>query len=97
MGLLLAEKVQIDTEKYFAILNDRGSGGPLMIGSKTGGTSIEDIAAKDPSAIVKMPVDIVEGCTTEMATSMAKEMGFADAQLPDAATVKKFVQVLHCM
>merc|ERR1712023_497335 len=55
--LMLAEKVAIKDEKYFAILMDRGSGGPLMIGSKTGGTSIEDIAAADPTAIIKQPVD----------------------------------------
>lgn len=42
--LLLVEKFEIKQEKYFAILMDRASGGPLIIGSKTGGTSIEDIA-----------------------------------------------------
>eukprot|EP00403_Amphidinium_massartii_P041441 CAMPEP_0178433698 /NCGR_PEP_ID=MMETSP0689_2-20121128/33043_1 /TAXON_ID=160604 /ORGANISM="Amphidinium massartii, Strain CS-259" /LENGTH=418 /DNA_ID=CAMNT_0020055741 /DNA_START=97 /DNA_END=1353 /DNA_ORIENTATION=+ len=85
--LLLAEKVSIATEKYFAILMDRGSGGPLMIGSKTGGTSIEDIAAKDPSAIIKMPVDIMDGISQEQALSMAKEMGFTGEQASGAATL----------
>merc|ERR1712039_879633 len=83
--LLLAEKVSIESEKYFAILMDRGSGGPLMIGSKTGGTSIEDIAAADPSAIIKAPVDIVEGMTSEIATKMATEMGYTGGQIKDAA------------
>ena len=32
-----------------------------MIGSKTGGTSIEDIAAADPTAIIRTPVDIISG------------------------------------
>merc|ERR1712151_437529 len=85
--LLLAEKVSIADEKYFAILMDRGSGGPLMIGSKTGGTSIEDIAAADPTAIIKMPVDIVTGITDEQASSMASEMGFTGGQVQDAATL----------
>merc|ERR1719482_118823 len=85
--LMLAEKVAIDSEKYFAILMDRGSGGPLMIGSKTGGTSIEDIAAADPSAIIKQPVDIMDGISSEVATKMAKEMGYTDAQQKDAATL----------
>jgi len=85
--LLLAEKVSIDAEKYFAILMDRGSGGPLMIGSKVGGTSIEDIAEADPSAIIKQPVDIMDGISSEAATKMAKEMGYSDAQLKDAATL----------
>lgn len=74
--LLLAEKVSIDTEKYFAILMDRGSGGPLMIGSKVGGTSIEDIAAADPTAIIKLPIDIISGISQDQAESMATQMGF---------------------
>ena len=50
----MVEKFNIVSERYFAILMDRGSGGPLLIGSAIGGTSIEDIAAKDPSAIIKV-------------------------------------------
>jgi len=83
--LMLAEKVSIVGEKYFAILNDRGSGGPIMIGSKVGGTSIEDIAEADPTAIIKMPVDIVAGISSEQATSMATQMGFGGDQTADAA------------
>jgi succinyl-CoA synthetase beta subunit len=83
--LMFAEKFEIATEKYFAILMDRGSGGPLMIGSKTGGTSIEDIAAKDPSAIVKVPVDIMDGLSEEAAKRMAGEMGFSGQQQDLAA------------
>ncbi len=44
-SLLIVEKFEIKSERYFAILMDRAAGGPLVIGSKTGGTSIEDIAA----------------------------------------------------
>merc|ERR1711972_656959 len=83
--VMLCEKFDIKTEKYFAILMDRGSGGPVMIGSKTGGTSIEDIAAKDPSAIVKVPVDIVKGISNAQAQEMAEKMGFAGAQAASAA------------
>merc|ERR1740117_1547088 len=83
--LMLAEKVQIVREKYFAILNDRASGGPIMIGSKVGGTSIEDIAEADPTAIIKMPVDIMEGMTEKKAQSMADQMGFSGAQNTEAA------------
>jgi len=83
--LMLAEKVDIVGEKYFAILMDRGSGGPLMIGSKTGGTSIEDIAEADPTAIIKMPVDIMKGITAEQAASMATQMGFVGSQNSGAA------------
>eukprot|EP00439_Symbiodinium_sp_Y106_P068349 s3560_g11.t1 len=76
--VLLAEKVSIKDEKYFAILMDRASGGPLMIGSKTGGTSIED----GPT-----PVDIIEGIKMPDAEKMATEMGFSGAQAKEAATL----------
>jgi len=85
--LLLAEKVSIVDEKYFAILMDRGSSGPLMIGSKVGGTSIEDIAAADPTAIIKMPVDIMKGITDESASSMAAQMGYTGDQKKEAAVL----------
>merc|ERR1712032_706502 len=85
--LLLAEKVSIIGEKYFAILMDRGSGGPLMIGSKVGGTSIEDIAAADPTAIIKQPVDIVAGINDTIAEKMAAEMGFQGAQMKEAGVL----------
>jgi len=85
--LLLAEKVSIVDEKYFAILMDRGSGGPLIIGSKTGGTSIEDIAAADPSAIIKVPVDIMVGITEADSTKMATEMGYTGPQLKEASAL----------
>eukprot|EP00928_Gymnodinium_smaydae_P036953 TRINITY_DN2573_c0_g1_i5.p1 TRINITY_DN2573_c0_g1~~TRINITY_DN2573_c0_g1_i5.p1 ORF type:complete len:427 (-),score=132.85 TRINITY_DN2573_c0_g1_i5:67-1347(-) len=83
--LMLAEKVSIADEKYFAILMDRGSNGPLIIASKTGGTSIEDIAEADPTAILKMPVDIISGITSEMATKMATDMGYKGDQIKAAA------------
>lgn len=83
--LLLVEKFEIKSERYFAILMDRSAGGPLVIGSKTGGTSIEDIAAEDPSAIIKMPVDIMKGMSNEAANDMASKMGFEGAQVELAA------------
>jgi len=83
--LLMVEKFEIKSERYFAILMDRGSNGPLVIGSKTGGTSIEDIAAADPSAIIKMPIDIMEGMSESQAKEMAVSMGFEGDQCAQAA------------
>lgn len=80
--LMLAEKFTIKDEKYFAILMDRASGGPIMIGSKVGGTSIEDIAEADPTAIIKVPVDIMKGLSKDTALDMVTKMGWSG----DAAT-----------
>ena len=78
--LLLAQKFKIVNEKYFAILMDRGSGGPILIGSKVGGTSIEDIAEADPTAIIRLPVDIMKGLTDADARGMVEQMGWTGAQ-----------------
>jgi len=83
--LMLCERFQIAKEKYFAILMDRSSGGPLMIGSKVGGTSIEDIAEEDPSAIIRESIDIMDGLKFSQAESMAKNMGFEGKQMQSAA------------
>merc|ERR1719473_1674952 len=42
--LLIAKKMQLVSEKYFAILLDRETAGPLIIACSEGGTSIEDLA-----------------------------------------------------
>jgi succinyl-CoA synthetase beta subunit len=83
--VLLCEKFQISSERYFAIIMDRSSSGPIMIGSKVGGTSIEDIAAADPDAIIKMPVDIIQGLSQDAADEMARKMGFEGEQVAKAS------------
>jgi hypothetical protein len=55
----VVETVQSKAEKYFAILMDRAYGGPVVVASAKGGVTIEDIAAADPSAIIKEPIDIM--------------------------------------
>jgi succinyl-CoA synthetase beta subunit len=40
---LLAKKMQLEREFYFAIMMDRASQGPMIIACAEGGTSIEDL------------------------------------------------------
>lgn len=47
----------------------------------------EDIAAADPTAIIRTPVDIIEGIKPEAAEKMAIQMGFGGAQAKEAATL----------
>lgn len=68
--LYLAAKMQLTNEMYFAILLDRSTAGPMMIGCSEGGTSIEDLAEKYPEKIIKIPVDIREGITDAQANEM---------------------------
>ena len=39
----------------------------MLIGSSQGGVNIEDVAAENPDAIIKEPIDIVEGIKKEQA------------------------------
>lgn len=61
--LLLAKKMDLRKEFYFAIMMDRSSQGPLIIACSEGGTSIEDLAESSPEKIVKVPINILEGPT----------------------------------
>lgn len=63
--LLIARKMQLVNEMYFALLLDRSMGGPVAIACSEGGTSIEDLAEKYPDKIVKVPIDINQGITDE--------------------------------
>lgn len=52
----MAEASNIDRETYFAILMDRASGGPVLVGSPEGGVDIEAVAEKTPEKIFRVPV-----------------------------------------
>lgn len=52
--VLIAKKMNLVNEMYFAILLDRASGGPVIIACSEGGTSIEDLAEEKPELIVKV-------------------------------------------
>mgnify|MGYP002065928143 FL=1 len=68
--VLMAEKMDLVNEMYFAILLDRAFGGPVVIACAEGGTSIEDLAEKYPEKIKKVPIDIVAGMTNEQASEI---------------------------
>ncbi|PRW59384.1 Succinyl- ligase [ADP-forming] subunit mitochondrial isoform A [Chlorella sorokiniana] len=70
--LYIAHKMKLKREMYFALLLDRKSAGPVMIGCSEGGTSIEDLAEKFPDKIVKIPIDIRTGITDAQAMQMVE-------------------------
>ena len=54
--LLLAKKMNLVNEMYFAIMLDRATMGPLIIACSEGGTSIEDLAHSSPEKIIKVKI-----------------------------------------
>src|SRR3712207_7867182 len=59
---LYVEKASdIDEEYYAAILFDRGAKAPMAMLSRMGGMDVEEVAERDPSALVRIHVDPLVG------------------------------------
>ena len=59
--LLVEEAVPIGMETYIAVTTDPVSKSPLLLYAPVGGMDIEDIAAKRPETLMRIPVDIRKG------------------------------------
>ena len=55
--VLIEEALDIAQELYLGVTLDRESGQPVIMASASGGMSIEEVAAEDPDAIIRQPVD----------------------------------------
>ena len=75
--VLLCEAVNFTEEKYFALLLDRASAGPVMVGSPAGGMDIEEVAEKTPHLIYRQNIAL-SGPTPQQALDMATKLGFKD-------------------
>ena len=73
--VLLMDRMYARNEMYLSILMDRAAGGPLLVGSPKGGTSIEDVAKTNPELIFTEAVDINVGLTPDAAKRMATNIG----------------------
>jgi len=76
--VMIAEALDIDEEKYFAILLDREYNGPVMIASPQGGMDIEAVAEETPDAIMYKAVDINTGLTQEALDEVTHFLEFKD-------------------
>src|SRR6476469_5477332 len=73
--VLIEEALNIDKELYLGITLDRKIGMPVVMASKQGGMEIEEVAARDPSAIHREPIDGVLGALPFQARSVANALG----------------------
>jgi succinyl-CoA synthetase beta subunit len=83
--VLVNEGINISKEYYFAILMDRKYGGPVLVASTQGGMDIEEVAEKNPEAIITEPVDITKGLGDAQAEALAVKLGFKGKLVQDAA------------
>ena len=76
---LYVEKAsEIDEEYYAAILLDRSAKKPLAMLSRMGGMDVEEIAERDPNAIVRLHIDPLVGFQAFHGRRLAFEAGIAE-------------------
>src|SRR4051812_23701753 len=68
---------EIDEEYYAAILLDRSAKKPLAMLSRMGGMDVEEIAERDPNAIVRIHIDPLVGFQQFHGRRLAFEAGVA--------------------
>jgi len=93
----VVEKVWIESaseiakEYYLSVTFDRGAKRPLFMFTTQGGVEIEEVAANDPEALVRLHVDPLEGYQPWVARRLVYGAGVEDAgeQKQIAAIVEK--------
>jgi succinyl-CoA synthetase beta subunit len=82
--LLIEETLPIERELYLGIVVDRATARPVFMASAAGGMEIEEVAAKDPKAIVKEPIDPTIGFQAFHARKLAFALGLTGTQVNEA-------------
>ena len=90
--VLVAPAADIGTEAYVGIIVDRASKKPVFMVSAEGGIDIEEVAATNPDAIFKLPVDPRYGLLPHQAYLMATRL-YKDVKQQRAAA--KILQQLY--
>ena len=73
--VLVEAAADIAQELYLGITLDRAIGKPVLMASKFGGMEIEEVAPRDPSAILKEPFDAIAGLQPFQARKVAYALG----------------------
>ncbi|HEV8609598.1 MAG TPA: ADP-forming succinate--CoA ligase subunit beta [Thermoanaerobaculia bacterium] len=73
--VLVEEALETDRELYLAATLDRSRARPVVIASKSGGMEIEEVAARDPKAVVRDTIDPALGIFPFQARRLGFELG----------------------
>jgi succinyl-CoA synthetase beta subunit len=85
--VLVQEAADIAREIYLGMVVDRGVGLPVLMACAEGGVEIEEVAVRNPELILKAVVDPDRGLLPFQARRLAYELGFTEAQIPNAANL----------
>jgi succinyl-CoA synthetase beta subunit len=88
------EGLPIGKEYYVAATLDRQRETPVLMASAQGGTEIEEVAARDPGAILREPIDATSGLADFRARRLTFGLGVpAELVRPFAATLRGLARV----
>ena len=73
--VLVEEQLNVDRELYLGIVLDNSIGFPLVMASDAGGVDIEEVAAKTPERIHRLPVDPSIGFQAYQGRELALALG----------------------
>jgi len=85
--VLVTPAEDIASEAYVGVLVDRTTQAPIFMVSREGGMDIEEVAATNPDAIVKMPVDPRYGLLPHQAQWLARSLYDDPAEIKQAAKI----------
>ncbi|MDE2668950.1 MAG: ADP-forming succinate--CoA ligase subunit beta [Chloroflexota bacterium] len=91
-NVLVEEQSAVARELYLAIIIDGAQAAPLIMASTEGGQEIEVVAANDPDAIVRIPVNAASGYEPYVGRTLAARLGLVGDQ---AAALDKLVGSLY--
>ena len=86
-AILIEELVTIEHEYYCSIALDSSGRQFYLIASKEGGIDIEEIAKIIPEAILKESFSFQEGVSEELASKVARQLGFNGKQIDTVSQI----------
>lgn len=85
--VLVQEAADIAREIYVGMVLDRAIGLPVLMACAEGGVDIEEVAARTPEKILKVPVDADVGLQPFQARRLAFELEFTGPQVEQAENI----------
>ena len=94
--VLLEERTAIARELYLALTIDRSRATPLVLAGRRGGMDIEEVAAADPQALCREPVDITDGVAPKSLQHLTDALGLSGALAQAGAMMIQALWQLYC-
>jgi succinyl-CoA synthetase beta subunit len=76
-AVLLEERIALAQELYLALTIDRFHASPIILASRRGGMDIEEVAASEPSTILREPIGLASGLSEAASTRIARRLGLS--------------------